>query len=49
MEEKISIKRENVMNAYKHASEEQKTLLESMFGKDMSKPKNTMQKTRIFS
>ena len=28
MEETISIKRENVLNAYKQASEEQKTLLE---------------------
>ena len=39
MEETISIKRENVLNAYKHASEEQKALLESMFGKEMFQPK----------
>ena len=37
MEERISIKRENVMDAYKRASEEQKALLENMFGNDMFK------------
>ena len=39
MEEKISIKRENVLTAYEHASEEQKALLENMFGKEMFQPK----------
>ena len=48
MKEKISIKREDVMNAYKHASEEQKALLESMFGKDMFKPKNIMERVKTF-
>ena len=48
MEEKISIKRENVMNAYKRASKEQKALLESMFGKDMFKPKNIMERVKTF-
>ena len=43
MEEKISIQKENVLNAYKHASEEQKVLLENMFGKDMFQPKNIME------
>ena len=36
------------MNAYKHASEEQKALLESMFGKDMFKPKNIMERVKTF-
>ena len=40
MEEKISIKRKSVLNAYKQATKEQKALLENMFGKDMFKPKN---------
>ena len=48
MEEKVSIKRENVLNAYKHASEEQKALLENMFGKDMFKPKNIMERVKTF-
>lgn len=48
MVEKISIKRENVLTAYEGASKEQKTLLESMFGKDMFKPKNIMERVKTF-
>ena len=48
MKEKISIKRENVLTAYEHASEEQKALLENMFGKDMFKPKNIMERVKTF-
>ena len=48
MEEKVSINMENVLNAYKHASEEQKALLENMFGKDMFKPKNIMERVNTF-
>ena len=48
MEEKISIQRENVLNAYQQASEEQKALLESMFGKDMFQPKNIMERVKTF-
>ena len=48
MEERISIKRENVMNAYKQATEEQKALLENMFGKEMFKPKNIMERVKTF-
>ena len=48
MEEKISIQREKVLNAYKHASEEQKALLESMFGKDMFQPKNIIERVKTF-
>ena len=48
MEEKISINKEYVLNAYKHASEEQKALLENMFGKDMFKPKNIMERVKTF-
>lgn len=36
------------MNAYRKASEEQKALLESMFGKDMFKPKNIMERVKTF-
>ena len=48
MEEKISINRENVLNAYQKASEEQKELLENMFGKDVFKPKNIMERVKTF-
>ena len=48
MEETISIKRENVLNAYKHASEEQKALLENMFGKEMFQPKNIIERVKKF-
>ena len=48
MKKKISIQQENVFNAYKHASEEQKALLESMFGKEMFKPKDIMERVKTF-
>lgn len=48
MEEKISIKRENVLTAYEQASEEQKTLLENLFGMDMFQPKNIMERVKTF-
>ena len=48
MEEKISIQKENVLNAYKHASEEQKALLENMFGTDMFQPKKIMERVKTF-
>ena len=48
MKEKISIQKENVLNAYRNASEEQKALLENMFGKDMFKPKNIMERVKTF-
>ena len=48
MEERISIKRENVMNAYKRASEEQKALLENMFGKDVFNPKDIIERVKTF-
>ena len=48
MEEKISIKRENVLTAYKQSTKEQKALLENMFGKDVFKPKNIMERVKTF-
>ena len=48
MEGKISIPKEDVLNAYKHASEEQKALLENMFGKEMFQPKNIMERVKTF-
>ena len=48
MEKKISINREHVLNAYQQATEEQKALLENMFGKDMFKPQNIMERVKTF-
>lgn len=48
MEEKISIQKENVLNAYQHATEEQKALLENMFGKDVFKPKDIIERVKTF-
>ena len=48
MKDKVSIKKEYVLNAYEQATEEQKALLENMFGKDMFKPKNIMERVKTF-
>ena len=48
MEGKISIPKEDVLNAYKHASEEQKALLEYMFGKDMFQPQDIKERVKTF-
>ena len=48
MKDKVSIKKEYVLNAYKQATKEQKALLESMFGKDVFKPKNIMERVKTF-
>ena len=48
MKDKISIKKENVLNAYKQATKKQKALLENMFGKDVFHPKNIMERVKTF-
>ena len=48
MKEKISIQKENVLSAYKHASEEHKALLENMFGKDMFQPQDIKERVKTF-
>lgn len=48
MKDKVSIKKEYVLNAYNHASEEQKALLENMFGKDVFQKKNIMERVKTF-
>ena len=48
MKEKISINRERVLNAYKQATEEQKTMLENMFGKDVFNPKDIIERVKTF-
>lgn len=48
MEEKISIQKEKVLTTYKQATKDQKALLENMFGKDMFKPQNIMERVNTF-
>ena len=48
MKEKISTNREKVLNAYKQATEEQKTMLENMFGKDVFNPKDIIERVKTF-
>ena len=46
--QEITVQKENILNAYKQASKEQKTLLENMFGKDIFKPKDTPEYIKTF-
>ena len=48
MGKKISIQKEKVLNAYQQATEDQKALLENMFGKDVFQPKNIMERVKTF-
>ena len=48
MEDKITVQKEDILNAYKQASEEQKTLLENMFGKDMFQPQDIKERVKTF-
>ena len=46
--QEITVQKENILNAYKQASKEQKTLLENMFGKDIFKPKEIPERIKTF-
>ena len=48
MEKKISINKENILNAYNQASGEQKALLENMFGRDMFQPQDIKERVKTF-
>lgn len=48
MNKEIQIKQENVLEAYKNASDENKKMLESLFGKDMFKPKDIRERIKTF-
>lgn len=48
MDKEIQIKKENVLEAYKNASDENKKMLESIFGKDMFKPKDIRERIKTF-
>ena len=49
MNNQITINKENILNAYQQATEEQKELLENMFGKDMFQPKDIRDKIKTFN
>lgn len=46
MEKQISIQKENVLNAYKNGNQDQKALLENLFGKDMFQPKDIKERVK---
>ena len=48
MSKNIQIKQENVLNAYKNASKEQKELLEHLFGSEVFKPKDVRERIKTF-
>ena len=47
--ETMSVKRENLLNAYKNANEEQKSFLESLFGMETFKPKDIRERIKTFA
>ena len=48
MENQITIDKTSVLEAYKHASEEQKKIMENLFGKDVLLPKDITERIRTF-
>ncbi len=46
MEDKVTIQKENLLKAYNQSSEEQKALLENIFGKDMFQPKDVKERVK---
>ena len=48
MNNQVKINKDNILNAYKQATEEQKELLENMFGKDMFQPKDIRDRIKTF-
>lgn len=48
MDNQINIQKENVLNAYKNGNQDQKALLENLFGKDMFQPKDIKERVKTF-
>lgn len=48
MSKEIQIKQENVLEAYKNESDENKKMLESLFGKEVFKPKDIRERVKSF-
>ena len=49
MSKNIQIQQENVLNAYKNASDEQKELLEHLFGSEVFKPADVRERIKTFT
>lgn len=49
MNKNIQIQQENVLNAYKNASDEQKELLEHLFGSEVFKPADVRERIKTFA
>lgn len=45
----INIQKENVLNAYKSGNNEQRNLLEALFGKELFKPKDITERIKTFT
>lgn len=48
MNNQVTINKENILNAYQQATEEQKELLRNMFGKEMFQPKDIRDRIKTF-
>lgn len=48
MDNQINIQKENVLNAYKNGNQDQKALLENLFGKDIFQPKDIKERVKTF-
>lgn len=48
MDNQINIQEENVLNAYKNGNQDQKALLENLFGKDIFQPKDIKERVKTF-
>ena len=49
MNNQVTINKDNILNAYKQATEEQKELLRGVFGKDVFKPKDIRERIKTFA
>ena len=47
--ETMNVKRENLLNAYKNANDEQKAFLENLFGTETFKPKDIRERIKTFA
>lgn len=48
MDNQINIQKENVLNAYNSGNQDQKALLENLFGRDMFQPKDIKERIKTF-
>ena len=48
MDNQINIQKENVLNAYKNGNQDQKALLENLFGKDIFQPQDITERIKTF-